>query len=253
MNGQVQEQPRGRILIADDEEAFRLATRLFLRQQNFHCDVAPDASVALEMLRSSEYDLLICDIHMPGNVDLELVATLPAVTSALPVILLTGHPSVKSAARSVRLQVVAYLVKPCETEELLALAEQAIANYRAYRAVGTNRQRLETWARDLSQIEQVLRTSPGAGRAPTEAYLGLMLGNLLSVLVDLKRFTEALAHRPGKEGVSQQVTLHRALQETIEVLEKTKQSFKSKELGELRRRLENLIQTPPTGGMNVDI
>lgn len=252
MNGQGQN--RGRILIADDDEAFRLATRLFLRQQNFQCEVAPDAVVALEMLRGSDFDLLISDINMPGNVGLELVEKLPNVAAALPVILLTGHPSIQSAARSVRLQVVAYLVKPCEAEELLSIAEQAIANYRAFRAVSANRQRLETWARDLLQIEEVLRNSPGeTAAAPTEAYLNLTLRNLLSVLVDLKQFTEALAHEPGKDGILERVTLHRAVQDTIEVLEKTKQSFKSKELGELRRRLENLLHTPSTGGMKADI
>jgi DNA-binding response OmpR family regulator len=252
MNGQGPS--RGRILIADDDEAFRLATRLFLRRQGFACEVAPDAAVAAEMLRTSEFDLLISDINMPGNAGLELVTRLAQVAVALPVILLTGHPSIQSAARSVRLRVVAYLVKPCDADELLNIAEQAIANYRAYRAVSANRQRLETWARDLAQIEEVLRTAPGGSVGPpTEAYLNLTLRNLLSVLMDLKQFTEALAHQPGKEGLLQQVALHRALQETIEVLEKTKQSFKSKELGELRRRLESLLQTPPTGGMETGL
>jgi YesN/AraC family two-component response regulator len=231
-----------------------MATKLFLRRQGFECEVAPDAAVAGEMLRASEFDLLISDINMPGNAGLELVAKLPEVVAALPVILLTGHPSVQSAARSVRLQVVAYLVKPCDADELLSIAEQAIANYRAYRAVSANRNRLETWAHDLAQIEEVLRASPnGTAAAPTEAYLNLTLRNLLSVLLDLKQFTEAVSHQPGKEGVLQQVALHRALQETIDVLEKTKQSFKSKELGELRRRLESLLHTPPTGGMKTDI
>jgi len=252
MNGQGPS--RGRILIADDDEAFRLATRLFLRRQGFECEIAPDAAVAAEMLGASEFDLLISDINMPGNAGLELVTRLAQVAVALPVILLTGHPSIQSAARSVRLRVVAYLVKPCDADELLNIAEQAIVNYRAYRAVSANRQRLETWARDLAQIEEVLRTTPGGSAgAPTEAYLNLTLRNLLSVLMDLKQFTEALAHQPGKEGLLQQVALHRALQETIDVLEKTKQSFKSKELGELRRRLEILLQTPPTGGMETGI
>ena len=250
----VQGQSRGRILIADDDEAFRIATRLFLRRQGFECEVAPDAGVAVEMLRTSAFDLLISDINMPGNAGLELVAKLPEVAAALPVILLTGHPSVQSAARSVRLQVVAYLVKPCDADELLGIAGQAIANYRAYRAVSENRGRLETWARDLAQFEDVLRTSPhGTAGGPTEAYLNLTLRNLLAVLLDLKQFTEAVSQQPGKEGLLQQVALHRALQDTIDVLEKTKQSFKSKELGELRRRLEGLLHTPPTGGMKADI
>lgn len=244
---------KGRVLIADDDEAFRTATKAFLRRQGFDCENAKDGSTAIEMLRNSEFELLISDINMPGNAGLELVEKLPDIAAALPVILLTGHPSVQSAARSVRLQVVAYLVKPCDADELLSLSEQAIANYRAYRAVSSNRQKLETWARDLAQIEEVMRKSPlGTSGAPTEAYLSLTLSNILSLLLDLKRFTEALTQHPGQKDMLEQVTLHRAVKETIEVLERTKQSFKSKELGELRRRLELLLQTTPTGELKAD-
>ena len=241
---------RGRVLIADDDGAFRLATQTLLRRQGFECESAPDATVASQLLSASEFELLIADIHMPGNAALELVERIPQVAEALPVILLTGYPSVQSAARSVRLRVVAYLVKPCEVDELLAIADQAIANYRAYRAVSANRLRIEGWARDLAQIEEVLsKSSEQTASGAVEAFLNLTLRNLLTVLLDLKQFTEALAQRPGKGDILKQVTLHRALQDTIGVLEKTKQSFKSKELGELRHRLEALLQTPSTGSM----
>jgi len=243
---------KGRILIADDDEAFRLATRAFLRQQGYDCEMAADAASATELLRGLEFDLLISDINMPGNVSLELIQQLPEAAAALPVILLTGHPTVQSAARSVRLQVIAYLVKPPDPDELLDLAEMAVANYRSYRAVSANRQRLENWVRDTAQLEEVLRKSAGGPDAPKEAFLNLTLQNMLGVLVDLKQFTEAFARKQSGEKVLEQVALHRALQETIEVLEKTKRSFKSKELGELRRKLEGLLQTPPTGGMKPD-
>lgn len=240
----------GRILIADDDDAFRLTTRTFLRRQGYECEAAPDAPTAAEMLRGGEFDLLITDVHMPGNAGLELVEKLPEVAAALPVIVLTAHPSVQSAARSVQLQVVAYLVKPCDANELLTLAAQAIASYRAYRAISANRQRLDTWARDLAQLEESLRKPAGQSPlGPTEVFLNLTLGSMLAVLLDLKSFTETLARQLGKENILERVTLHRTLRETIEVLEKTKQSFKSKELGELRHRLEALLQTPPTGGM----
>lgn len=244
---------KGCVLIADDDEAFRTATTAFLKRQGFECESARDAAGAIEKLRSGTFELLISDINMPGNAGLELVEQLPEIASALPVILLTGHPSVQSAARSVRLRVAAYLVKPCDAEELLTLSEQAIANYRAYKAVFSNRQRIETWARDLAQIEEVLRHQPnGAAHSTVESYLNTTLSNILSVLVDLKNFTEAITTPPGQRKILEQVTLHRALQETIDVIEKTKQSFKSKELGELRKRLEALLQTQPVKELRKD-
>ncbi len=244
---------KGRVLIADDDEAFRTATTAFLRRQGFECEGAKDSTSAIERLRTSDFELLISDINMPGNAGLELVEKLPDVAGALPVILLTGHPSVQSAARSVRLRVAAYLVKPCDAEELLTLSEQAIANYRGYKAVASNRQKIEAWSRDLAQIEEVLRNQPnGAAPATIESFLNTTLSNILSVLVDLKKFTEAVTTPGGQRKVLEQVTLHRALEETIDVLERTKQSFKSKELGELRKRLEALLHTNPGSGLPKD-
>ncbi len=241
-----QDSNKGRILIADDDDAFRIATRAFLDRQGFTCETAKDGPTAIEMLRTSEFDLLISDINMPGNSGLELIEMLPEISSALPVILLTGYPSVQSAARSVRLQVVAYLVKPCDAEDLIILAAEAIANYRAYRAINTNRQRLETWTRDLEQVEKVICKSPvGSNVSVTETYLNLTLTNVFSLLLDLKRFTEALTSQSDQNIAVERVALHQALRETIDVLERTKQSFKSKELGELRCRLKHLLDLPP--------
>jgi CheY-like chemotaxis protein len=240
----------GRILLADDESAFRLATSAFLRQQGYTCEAVPDAVAAAKSLRSSEFDLLISDIQMPGNAGLEFIEGLPQVAAGLPVILLTGHPSMQSALRSVRLKVAAYLVKPCDPDELLGLAGQAISNYRSYRAVSANRERLENWARDLVQIEKVLCETPAGAGSSMEAYFNLTLRNLLTALVDLKQFNEVFT-RPGKAGSLENAALHKALQETIAVLEKTKQSFKSKELGELRKRLEGLLQTTRETGREI--
>lgn len=235
---------KGRVLIADDDEAFRVATKAFLSRQGFECEAAKDGPTAAEMLRRSSFDLLISDINMPGNSSLEMVEHLPEVAAAIPVILLTGYPSVQSAARSVRLRVTAYLVKPCDADELLGVAAEAIASYRAYRAINANRRRLEAWTRDLEQIESVISNS-AAGQTPsvTEAYLNLTLSNILSLMLDLKTFTDSLVRQPGHDSAAERATLQKAIRDTIETLERTKQSFKSKELGELRRRLEDLLKS----------
>jgi CheY-like chemotaxis protein len=234
---------RGRILVVDDEPAFRLASRAFLRQQGFECEAAGSAAEAVQFLSGAPFDLVIADIQMPGNARLEFIEQLAALPGGLRVILLTGHPSMQSAVQSVRLQVAGYLVKPCDPDELVALADQAIARRRAYQAITANRERLEGWVRDLAKLESVLREdAAGPAAGPTEAYLNLTLRNLLTALLDLKLFTEALARRDNQASSLQEAALLKALQETIAVLEKTKQSFKSRELGELRKKLEGILQ-----------
>ena len=101
----------GKILIADDEETFRITTVGLLEREGHQCDSAVSASDALKHL-DKPYDLLITDIRMPGNVDLEFVKELRQRVPLLPIIIVTGHPSVPTAVESLHLSVVDYFVKP---------------------------------------------------------------------------------------------------------------------------------------------
>jgi DNA-binding response OmpR family regulator len=170
---------KGRILIADDDDAFCIATRSFFRAAGYECESAVDATLARQRMVDEEFDLLIADLNMPGNSGLELVQSIPEVRVGLPVIILTGRPTLQSATRSVRLPVVAYLVKPPNPDELLAVAEQAITQYRVFRAIRVSRDRLEAWVRDVSQLEALMSRPRHSGdTGSTESFLNLTLSNL---------------------------------------------------------------------------
>lgn len=109
----------GRILIADDEDTFLRATADLLRRIGYECNCASDAKTVAEMLRSAKYDLLITDINMPGNKDLELIKDLQNYAKEIPVILMTGEPSLLPTIQSVKPPVVACLIKPFDFDELL--------------------------------------------------------------------------------------------------------------------------------------
>lgn len=195
----------------------------------------------MRKLREETFDLLISDINMPGNEGLALVRKAPQVAEGLPIILLTGHPTVDSAMQSVRLPVMAYLVKPADPKELAELAGQAVANSKAFRSLTASRQRLAEWAKDLEKIEQALRvTPPSKSATPLKSYLGVTLQNLLLILGDWKTVMDASGSAAESAGQGPVVA---ALRETIEVLQKTKQSFKSRELGDLRKKLEELLES----------
>jgi len=120
-------EPR-RILIADDEESFLYSTADILRREGYDCSCALDARAATEMLRKESYDLLIADIKMQGNADLEFIKALPRIADGMPVILVTGYPSLNSAIESIQLPVVGYLVKPFELDELLVRVKDVITS-----------------------------------------------------------------------------------------------------------------------------
>lgn len=232
---------RGTLLIADDDDLVRGGIEALLRREGYKTTGVASGEAMLAALQAAEYDALISDIHMPGNVRLEAIEVIRRIAPALPVILLTGRPSVETAARSVRLPVTAYLTKPPEVTEFVGLINTAVADYRTYCALQRGRARLHDWARELETIERDLRAAPSGGAAgqgvTMRDFLQANLRQVISVLVDLEQASGSLAG-----GDSARAAEHEAaLRHTVDVLERTKQSFKSKDLAELRRQLEELL------------
>lgn len=237
-----------KILIADDENTFLNSTADLLRKEGYECACASDAFTAAGMLRENGYDLLISDIQMPGNTELELIRNLSESEGALPVILITGYPSVLSAAQSLRLCVVDYLVKPLAFRDLLESVTAAIKHRRISAAVKQMELRLRDWTQEISAIQDAMKDLPkGPMDASAETFVNLNLSNTVGSLSDLKRLTVILA---GKEieniayrllDCPRQAAFTETIKDTIAVLERTKSSFKSKELGVLRRRLTETI------------
>ena len=143
-------EPR-RILIADDEESFLYSTADILRREGYDCSCASDARAATEMLRKESYDLLIADIKMQGNADLEFIKALPQIADGMPVILVTGYPSLNSAIESIQLPVVAYLVKPFELNELLVRVKDVITGKGLFKTRRLEKA-LQKIANDLEEV-----------------------------------------------------------------------------------------------------
>jgi DNA-binding NtrC family response regulator len=237
-----QAEKKGRLLIADDDEPFRTGLSLWLERMGYACTSAPNAETALQLLRALEFDAILADIHMPGNAGLEMIETIPQVARGLPVILMTGRPTVETAARSVRLSVAAYLVKPPVLEELPPLLDGVIANYRRIRALNDSRQNLVEWGAELEQISNALRQPSVLSQNEALAgYLRVTLRNVIMQLAELEN--SAATWGGGKSGSSlRELDMISALRHAVDVLEQTKQNFKSKPLADLRRRLEDMLE-----------
>jgi len=238
----------GRLLIADDEETFLCSTVDLLCEQGYTCDGASDGATAVEKLRSGEYDLLIADIKMPGNPELELVQEVSTLAEGMPVILVTGYPSITTAIQSLGLPVMAYLVKPIDFEELLRHVRSGLDRSRTYRTIHQTKDRLSRWYTELEEMaDRVKKVTHEPAPVPIEAFLVLTFQNIVDALSDLKNLTVALVGREEGNSACHLLDCPRvgklldALNETIDVLESSKSSFKSKELGKLREKLEDII------------
>ena len=232
----------GSVLIADDEETFRESTSRLLRREGFDCHCVQDAEEAIESLRHVRYDALVSDIRMPHNPDLRIVKRARDVDCHLPIILVTGYPSADSAIRGIEMAVDGYLTKPLEFDELLALLYKAVGRSRDGRRLSVVIERLCSVVTDLETENSALAFHNGGdeGSLATIRTLAACLSDLL-----------VLWHKPtadhGLRNLCEllecpQLPVHRqAILHAIDVLEKTKDSFKSKQLAELRANLQKVL------------
>jgi len=207
---------RGAVLLADDEEIVRNGIAALLDADGFSCTTVANGREALAKLGEVEFDVLISDIHMDGNSRLQMVGEARVVRPGLPVILLTGQPSVATAAQSVRIPVTAYLTKPPNMGELFAILDTAVADYRGLRALHAGRLRLHAWEKELARVEADLRA--GAATGPMGSYLRVTLQQVILMLSELERATAPLE----RGGGSRRIDYEAALRQTVDVLERTR-------------------------------
>jgi DNA-binding NtrC family response regulator len=133
----------GRILIADDEKSFLKFSARLLKKEGYECDTAEDGPAAVDLLRKNRYDVVISDIKMPGNPGLRLAQEVGNLQEGVPVVIVTGYPSLDTAKRAIELPVVAYIEKPVEFSVLLSSVKSAILRGRSWQK-GTDDHRCRT-------------------------------------------------------------------------------------------------------------
>jgi DNA-binding response OmpR family regulator len=238
---------QGRILLADPNELFRESTTALLMEAGFVCTQATDRSSAQRHLEIGTFDLAICDVTMAGDESLDLVQWIRARPQPPGVLLVTGLGRLDSAMAAMRLGVRDYMLKPVEPAELLERVRDAVQAARAANLVGAMRRRLDEWSADARRLEQFWAGGGGDEEITVQGYLELTLRGVMTSLLDLKELTESLATRRDVRSPCHLLecgrldSLNSVLRETVDVLETTKGSFKSRALGQLRQKLQRAL------------
>ena len=108
-----------RILLADDEPDLLEPVAYALKQHGFDVVTVPDGERAIEEARSGGYDLLICDVIMPGALGTDVVRILRA-EGDLPIILLTAKDAEIDRVLGLELGADDYVTKPFSSAELVS-------------------------------------------------------------------------------------------------------------------------------------
>ena len=108
------------MLLVDDEEEFVeiLAERLEFR--GFSVSTAFNGDDAVSCLKEHEPDVVILDVLMPGKDGIQTLKEIKQINPLVEVIMLTGHATVGTAIEGMKLGAYNYLIKPSDTEDLVA-------------------------------------------------------------------------------------------------------------------------------------
>jgi EAL domain-containing protein (putative c-di-GMP-specific phosphodiesterase class I)/CheY-like chemotaxis protein len=113
------------VLVVDDDPAVARALRRLLEVVGYTVSVVDGGERAVEAITKNSFDVVISDIQMPGMTGVELLRAIRARDLDVPVILMTGVPTVETAIEAVNLGALQYLPKPTSNDVLLAAVARA--------------------------------------------------------------------------------------------------------------------------------
>lgn len=224
---------QGTILLADDEDTFLEATKDLLEEEGYLCHGVRDATELSNALEARHFDLLITDLNMPGNRIMEKVSELREQARIMPVIVITGYPSVPTAVESVRLNVLEYMIKPVNFSALLKAVKKGLDHNQAMNTLTHARKEAEHHSQSLLNMEETL--------SKLHVSLDQETSEFLLQELPLSRKTEPAADRSPLPSMNDYFRLREATFHTIQVLQKTKSAFRSKDLASLRKYLEGIL------------
>lgn len=208
--------PAPHVLLVDDEPESIAPVQIWLQRNGARTTLAGAPEAAETILTGDLVDVVLCDVHMPGNNRLEWVRRLSAATDSPPVFILTGQPEMDTALAAANLPVAGYLVKPPDYSELAGRLKSCIQRWRQHNDL-------------LGRLQELTRDPTLDNKEP---HLAAQLRLLASRLHE---------NRPGSRQPDPTVDWPEVIRDTIAVLVKTKGSFHSKELAALRRKLSHLL------------
>ena len=151
----------GRVLVVDDDPTMRRVCARVLGSEGWEVVVVDSGKSALATVRdhSARFDCVLSDVHMPEMDGFALIAAIRHHDDELPVLLMTGDPSLDGAVRAIDTGAVSYLSKPFDHETLAA----GVA--RAARRHGVARMRRRASTAELESVDTAARFERALARS----------------------------------------------------------------------------------------
>ena len=101
-----------KVLIIDDERAIRNSLGEILSDEGYEVDTAEDGLVGIQKVEKEKYDVIFCDIKMPGMDGNEVLAKFMEMGLDAAVVMVSGHADIKTAVECIKLGAFDFIEKP---------------------------------------------------------------------------------------------------------------------------------------------
>jgi len=115
-----------RALVIDDEQIVLDSVGKILKDENYEVDVSLNGREGLNEAIEQEYDIILTDIRMPDIGGMRVLRDVKRAKPSLPVVIITGYATVKSAVQAMKLGAADYIEKPFTPDQLLKAVDSAI-------------------------------------------------------------------------------------------------------------------------------
>ncbi len=158
-----------KILVIDDEEAILESLADILEDEGYQVITAKNAAEGLQKVKQEQPDLLILDVWLPDQDGLKLLKTLRKESPDLPVIVISGHGTVETAVKAIKLGAFDFLEKPLSYDRVVVTVANAL-KFRALREENITLKRHLTGPGITGQSQAVLELREAIERvAQTDA------------------------------------------------------------------------------------
>ena len=150
------------ILLVDDDSFILEGIGADLENQGFKITKANSGDRALELLAETDYDLVVTDLVMENVDGIQVLKKAKDLNAHTMVIILTGYGNMTSAIEALRQEADDYLLKPCESAEILYRVKQCLAKAELSRKIALY-QTILPMCCVCKKIRDDRRTAPGKG------------------------------------------------------------------------------------------
>ena len=133
-----------RLLVVDDEESIRVALARVLQPSGFEILTTDSVANAIQLLQTTRFELVLCDVRMPGALGTELVPQARLIDPDVAIIMLSAVNDASTAAQSLNDGAYGYIVKPFDIDEL----QEAIHRALHKRRLCIDQRRVEQFVRE---------------------------------------------------------------------------------------------------------